>query len=113
MLGSASRTRSVALSGGPTRPGPGTRLPLIMGWAAYPGYSRYYYRDYGANAPNLRLFDTIPRPNGYFFVLPTVLANDETSGEPCHAILCRTLTDAELADKRPRARYDALQRVQI
>jgi endopeptidase La len=94
-------------------PGPGTRLPLIDGWIAYPNLRRLYYRDNESNAPNLRLFDAIPRPDGYFFVLPITVGRREEAGEPCQAILCRTMVDTNSSNGRPCARFAGVQRVLI
>ncbi len=88
---------------------PGTQLPVIAGWAAFPGFSRLWYRDAESNAEKLKVFDTLKRPNGYFFAIPETVERFPWEG---NAVLCRTLYDTT-SNGRPSAQYTARQRVRI
>ncbi len=95
-----------------SQPGPGTRLPIITGWNAFPQYTRVYYRDADSNAENLKIFDTIKRPGGYFFAVPESLDKHQGDVWRGNAILCRTNNDST-TNGRPCADYTAVRRVLI
>jgi ATP-dependent Lon protease len=95
-----------------SQPGPGTRLPIITGWQAYPGYVRYWYKDVASNAEQLKIYDQIPRPNGYFFLLPDALEKLPDSAQRVIATLCRTGQDT-ISSGHPSISYIGVKRVRI
>jgi ATP-dependent Lon protease len=94
------------------QPGPGTRLPIISGWSAYPGYNHFWYRDAASNTESLKIYDTLQRPNGYFFILPKDFEKRLDSAQQSNAILCRTNNDTT-SSNRPCANITGVRRVQI
>ena len=36
--------------------GPGTRLLILAGWSAYPGYHHFWYRDAASNLERLKTY---------------------------------------------------------
>jgi ATP-dependent Lon protease len=95
----------------PPQPGPGTRLIVITGWEAFPGYARLWYRDAESNADNLKIYDTISRPRGYFFVIPQAYDKLDFPWQG-NAILCRTSYDTT-SNGRPCIEYSGVKRVEI
>jgi ATP-dependent Lon protease len=92
--------------------GSGTRLPIVTGWQAYPGHMRYWYRDVASNAEQLKIYDQIQRPNGYFFLLPDALEKYPTSTQRIIATLCRTGKDTT-SSGHPSICYTGVKRVRI
>jgi ATP-dependent Lon protease len=95
-----------------SQPGPGTHLPIISGWSVYPGYNVFWYRDAASNTERLKIYDTLQRPNGYFFVLPNGFEKHLDSAQQCNAILCRTNHDTT-SSNRPCVNITGVRRVQI
>jgi ATP-dependent Lon protease len=94
------------------QPGPGTRLPILSGWSAYPGYNHFWYRDAASNAEQLKTYDTLQRPNGYFFALPNGFEKRLDDAQQSVAILCHTNHDTTL-NNRPCANITGVRRIQI
>lgn len=91
---------------------PGTRLPIISGWSAYPGYNHVWYRDAASNTEQLKIYDTLQRPDGYFFLLPDGYEKQLDSAQYNTAILCRANNDTT-SSRRPCASITGMRRVQI
>jgi ATP-dependent Lon protease len=94
------------------QPGPGTRLPIISGWSAHPGYRHLWYRDAASNTEQLKIYDTIQRPNGYFFLLPDGFEKQLDDAQQSIAILCRTNYDTTNLN-RPCVDIAGVRRIQI
>lgn len=95
-----------------SQPGPGTRLPIVTGWQAYPEYERLWYKDAASNAEQIKIYDHIQRPNGYFFLLPDTLEKLLDGSRRTIAILCRANQDGT-NNGRAYVSYTGLKRVQI
>lgn len=94
------------------QPGPGIRLPIISGWMAYPRYEHFWYRDVASNEERLKIYDTIQRPNGYFFSLPHGFEKDLGEARQSVGILCRTNLD-RTSSQHPSACITGVRRVKI
>jgi ATP-dependent Lon protease len=46
------------------QPGPGTRLPIISGWSAYPGNSHFWYRDAASHDLHIHCDEIAQRKRG-------------------------------------------------